>query len=118
MATPHVAGVAALVWGYFPDCTAPQIRNALVKTAKDKGTPGCDDQFGFGIVDAKAAYDLLATSGCSASGSSDALNPIGGCARENLLSCSFDSDCTAPDPCKYLYILCSIDRFEVFLVLV
>ena len=34
MATPHVAGVAALVWSHFPDCTAWQIRNVLAKTAK------------------------------------------------------------------------------------
>ena len=30
MATPHVAGVAALLWSHFPDCTNNQIRNAMV----------------------------------------------------------------------------------------
>eukprot|EP01082_Thalassiosira_pseudonana_P012127 g10879.t1 g10879 contig40:23589-25203(-) len=34
MATPYVAGVAALVWGYFPECSNRQIRNVLALTAK------------------------------------------------------------------------------------
>ena len=68
MATPHVAGVAALVWSYFPTCSNNQIRNVLIKTAKDRGTAGCDVNFGWGIVQAKAAYDLLASQGCAAGG--------------------------------------------------
>lgn len=63
MATPHVSGVAALVWSHYPQCSASQIRNALNKTARDKGAVGRDTQFGFGIIDAKAAYDYLAN-GC------------------------------------------------------
>ena len=37
MATPHVSGVAALVWGQFPQCSAERIRQVLNTTAKDKG---------------------------------------------------------------------------------
>ena len=65
MATPHVAAVAGLVWSYFPMCTAAQIRSTLAKSAEDLGTAGRDDKYGYGLVKAKAAYDRLATYGCS-----------------------------------------------------
>jgi serine protease len=64
MATPHVAGVAALVWSNNPDCSATQIRDALKSTAIDLETSGRDDKTGYGLVQAKAASDSLATS-CS-----------------------------------------------------
>jgi subtilisin family serine protease len=60
MATPHVSGVAALVWSHFPGKSNVEIRNALAATALDAGPPGRDDAYGFGIVQAKAAYDYLA----------------------------------------------------------
>ena len=65
MATPHVSAVAALVWSYFPACTATQIRTTLGKSAEDLGTVGRDTKFGFGLVRAKAAYDRIATLGCN-----------------------------------------------------
>jgi subtilisin family serine protease len=65
MATPHVSAVAALVWSYFPMCSADQIRNTLDKSAEDLGAPGRDPQYGFGVVRAKDAYDRLATYGCN-----------------------------------------------------
>lgn len=61
MATPHVSGVAALVWSLNPTKTNAQIRDALQKTAQDKGTVGRDNSYGFGIVKAKAAHDYLRT---------------------------------------------------------
>jgi len=60
MATPHASGVAALVWGCYPQATNQQIRDALTSTAKDKGTVGRDNSYGYGIVQAKAAVDKLA----------------------------------------------------------
>ena len=90
MATPHVAGVAALVWNHFPQCSANQIRNVLLKTAQDKGDEGCDDKYGFGIVKARAAYDLLAQGGCDAGGPPVA-EVKGGCGRN--LPCEVKSDC-------------------------
>jgi serine protease len=59
MATPHVAGVAALAWSAFPGATAVQVRNALTSTALDLGATGRDHQFGFGLVQALAATDAL-----------------------------------------------------------
>lgn len=64
MATPHVSAVAALVWSYFPTCTGEQIRQSLNKSALDLGTVGRDVKFGFGLVQAKAAYDRITTLGC------------------------------------------------------
>jgi serine protease len=66
MATPHVAGVAALVWSYFPSCTGSQIRTSLNRSAQDLGTAGRDTRFGYGLVQAKAAYDRIRTYGCGA----------------------------------------------------
>lgn len=60
MATPHVSGVAALVWSNYPTKTNAEIRTALQATAEDRGTAGRDTAYGFGIVKAKAAYDYLA----------------------------------------------------------
>jgi subtilisin family serine protease len=64
MATPHVSAVAALIWSCHPTKTSQQIRNALTSTALDKGSPGRDNSYGFGIVQAKAALMLgLGSSG-------------------------------------------------------
>ncbi|MEW6981708.1 S8 family serine peptidase [Colwelliaceae bacterium 6471] len=67
MATPHVTGVAALVWSNNPNCTADQVRSALKSTAIDLETAGRDDKTGYGLVQAKAASDSLASS-CSGGG--------------------------------------------------
>jgi subtilisin family serine protease len=64
MATPHVSAVAALVWSYYPTCTGTQIRNSLDKSALDLGAVGRDVKFGYGLVQAKAAYDRIKTFGC------------------------------------------------------
>jgi subtilisin family serine protease len=59
MATPHVAGVAALVWSANPGWTNAEIRQALAVTAEDLGSAGRDNSFGWGLVRAKAALDYL-----------------------------------------------------------
>lgn len=55
MATPVVAGVAALVWSKHPDWTWKQVRQAIEKSALDLGTKGHDNTFGFGLVQAFGA---------------------------------------------------------------
>jgi subtilisin family serine protease len=64
MATPHVSAVAALVWSYFPTCTGSQIRTSLDNSALDLGTAGRDTRYGYGLVQAKAAYDRIKALGC------------------------------------------------------
>ncbi len=64
MATPAVAAAAALVWSYFPSCSNEQIRSTLNKSALDLGAVGRDNSYGYGLVQAKAAYDRLNTLGC------------------------------------------------------
>lgn len=56
MAAPHVSGVAALL---IADGVAgpDQVREALQSTAEDKGAPGWDSYYGWGIVDAYAALN-------------------------------------------------------------
>jgi serine protease len=83
MASPHVAGVAALVWSNHPQCTAAQIRNALTRTAQDRGTTGRDTSFGFGIVQAKAAHDSLTANGCGGGGGGGTTPPTGGATYPN-----------------------------------
>jgi subtilisin family serine protease len=64
MATPHVSAVAALVWSYFPTCTGAQIRTSLDNSALDLGTAGRDTKYGYGLVQAKAAYNRIQSLGC------------------------------------------------------
>ena len=59
MATPHVSGVATLVWSYHPECSATQIRAALNATADDLNVAGRDNKTGFGMVNATAAKAYL-----------------------------------------------------------
>jgi type VII secretion-associated serine protease mycosin len=54
-ATAVVAGVAALIRAKYPDMSAANVINRVIKTAVDKGEPGRDPVYGFGIVDAYAA---------------------------------------------------------------
>lgn len=55
MATPHVAGVAALVWSSKPTLTNVQVESHLFSTAQDLGAAGYDTTFGRGLVNADAA---------------------------------------------------------------
>jgi thermitase len=57
MATPHVSGVAALIWSRFPDMTRDQVWAQLQYTADDLGAPGFDVYYGFGRVNARKAVE-------------------------------------------------------------
>ncbi|MGH3737539.1 MAG: type VII secretion-associated serine protease mycosin, partial [Micromonosporaceae bacterium] len=56
-ATALVSGVAALIRSAFPDASASEVVNRLIRTAEDRGKSGRDDQYGFGVVDARAALE-------------------------------------------------------------
>ena len=61
MATPHVSGLAALIWSVNPNLTPDEVESIIGSTAVDqvgdpvKDTPGKDDYFGHGRIDAGAA---------------------------------------------------------------
>jgi thermitase len=57
MATPHVAGVAALVWSQFPNMTRDWVRAQLRYAADDLGDPGFDDYYGYGRINARKAVE-------------------------------------------------------------
>ncbi|MFJ8546047.1 S8 family peptidase [Streptomyces sp. NPDC093586] len=57
MATPHVAGAAAVLRQRHPDWTARQLKAALVSSA-DSGVPGDVRETGGGLLDVKAATDV------------------------------------------------------------
>merc|ERR1719225_1134699 len=106
MATPHVAGVAGLLWMYFPDCKAFQIRNVLDATAEDLGDGGCDTKYGHGLVQAKKAYELLAQGNCGGN-LGKVYPPKGGCEQSvpdgptaaPTPECTNDSQCDDGDSC-------------------
>jgi subtilisin family serine protease len=58
MATPHVAGVAALLLASEPGLTPAQVRQRFESTAVDAGTAGHDTSYGWGRVDAPAVLGL------------------------------------------------------------
>ncbi|WIA12437.1 hypothetical protein OEZ85_012474 [Tetradesmus obliquus] len=65
MATPAAAGVAGLVWSAHTECTASQLRDAISKSAQDRGPRGRDDLYGFGIVKALQAHKYLQANPCA-----------------------------------------------------
>jgi subtilisin family serine protease len=61
MASPLVAGAAALVWSANPGLTAEELRRILQETAVDLGEPGRDEEFGYGLLDVAAALRVALT---------------------------------------------------------
>ena len=61
MATPHVAGLAALVLANNPSLTNEDVRQIIHTGAVDLGTQGKDRDFGFGRIDAYGSIALSDT---------------------------------------------------------
>jgi serine protease len=57
MATPHVAAAAALLLDANPSLTVQQVGDCLRNTALDRGAPGYDTTYGYGLIQARAALD-------------------------------------------------------------
>jgi subtilisin family serine protease len=58
MASPHAAGVAALILSKNPSLTPVQVREILRNSSDDLGTPGWDPVFGAGRVNARRAVQF------------------------------------------------------------
>lgn len=54
-ATAIVAGAAALIRSKYPYLPAREVAHRLTATAIDKGAPGRDDEYGYGVIDLVAA---------------------------------------------------------------
>ncbi|MBN1665690.1 MAG: S8 family serine peptidase [Anaerolineales bacterium] len=63
MATPHISGVAALIWSSDTTKTNAEIRQALTATALDLGAAGKDNAYGYGLAQAFAAWQYLGGGG-------------------------------------------------------
>ncbi|MDR1088547.1 MAG: S8 family serine peptidase [Coriobacteriales bacterium] len=57
MSCPIVAGTAALLFAENPSLTADEAWQILCGTASDLGTPGRDDYYGYGLLNAEAAVN-------------------------------------------------------------
>ena len=68
MATPVVSGTVALIKYQHPTYTVTQVRNALIKTAKDLGKRGFDTSYGYGRVDAYSAVNYVGSNSSSGNG--------------------------------------------------
>ena len=100
MATPHISGIAALLIAKG-NATAPdQVKTAIDSTAKDLGTAGRDDTYGYGLADAYAALQWTDKPQCT--GNSECDNGIycdgaetcqsGKCVSANAVDCSALND--------------------------
>jgi len=67
MSTPHVSGVAALIFAaQGGDISAEEVRDILISSAEDLGTPGYDETFGYGLVDVNSAFEMMQPVTCQA----------------------------------------------------
>jgi thermitase len=62
MATPHVSGLAALIWSGYYTYTAAQVRQRMIDTAQDIESPGWDPYSGWGRIDAREALSAVVPS--------------------------------------------------------
>ena len=63
MATPHVAGAAAVILSADPSLSIEEVRSTLRNTAVDLGASGFDNSFGAGRIDVRAAYESVSGGG-------------------------------------------------------
>lgn len=62
MACPHVSAAFALILSHFPECSQWQIRHSFAVTALHP-EGGCNDEYGYGLIQVKDAYDWLVEKG-------------------------------------------------------
>lgn len=89
MATPQVAGAAALVKQFFPGYSAYQVRRILETTTDDIGPAGFDRGTGYGRINLKKLADKLA----AIKAGTDTTDYRGGAARVDVATLNkFDSN--------------------------
>ncbi|HEY0665923.1 MAG TPA: S8 family serine peptidase, partial [Gallionella sp.] len=58
-AAPHAAGTMALLLNAFPVAGVADLEAALTQGAQDMGVAGADNSYGYGLLNAQAAYENL-----------------------------------------------------------
>lgn len=74
---PQIAGAAALLRQAFPNLSAPQVVDLLLRTARDAGDVGTDTTYGRGILDIARAFAPIGTTSLA---NSQVAVPLGGIA--------------------------------------
>ncbi len=75
-ASPHVAGLAALIWSVSPGLNNTQVESIIKQTAKDLGAAGRDNYYGFGRINARRALKATAPSLAISSSMSFLAGPV------------------------------------------
>ena len=94
IAAPHVSGAMALLLSAFPGATVSELDIAIKHSAWDLGGGGPDNIYGYGLLDAAAAYELLAENqGSCSDQDGDGFYAEAGCGTPQ--------DCDDTDPMVY-----------------
>lgn len=101
MASPHLAGVAALVIAYGQATSPDEVRAALEETAEDLGAAGFDETYGWGLVDAAAALGWTSAPECTIDADCDDglyCNGVEAC-QAGICQVGTPIDCHDGNPC-------------------
>jgi bacillopeptidase F len=77
MASPHVNGVVALMRDANPDLSVEQVKQIIYDTALDLGTPGEDNAYGWGLIDAFEAVLMALEAGSECTADIDGDGSVG-----------------------------------------
>ncbi|MFT6105871.1 MAG: subtilisin family serine protease [Rickettsiales bacterium] len=83
MASPHVAGAAAVIRGAWDFLTAPETAQILLDTAMDLGESGVDDIYGHGLLNLEEAVSAQGANNIS---SSSIVNSVGYDAKSSSIN--------------------------------